>query len=384
MSLRAKIFASVLFLLFLGSLIFDAQIILFIENNRLEMVNNFMLFITDAGLFVILSGLATWLMIQRRYKALIMVAAASLFSLEAGYLLKKLFQVPRPDHLATQLTHATGYTFPSIHSAIVFSIIPFAQRIFQNKWLEWGSVILLLSIAVSRTYLGVHYLSDIFFGGLIGYIFAWILILLEKKYNVVDRFIYHLTSKREVRRQVAHLGVGLLIVLLVKLNVLTITILGVILALGGILVLLELRFKIPIIHDVLMVFERPDQFKKFPGKGSFFLVLGSFMALLLFEEPVALAAITIMAIGDSITAIVGIYFGQIKSPTNPMKHLEGTALAIMAGTVGAFNFVPFEKAFIGAFIAMLFEALTIRHIDRVIDDNLLIPLVAGVVMTIIM
>lgn len=384
MSLRAKIFASVLFLLFLGSLFFDAQIILFIESNRLEIVNSLMFFITDAGLFVILSVLATWLIVNRRYKELLMIAAASLFSLEAGYLLKKLFQIPRPDHLTTQLTYATGYTFPSIHAAIVFSILPFVQRLFQKKWVEWGSVILLLSIAISRTYLGVHYLSDIFFGGLIGYIVAWTLIYLEERYEIMARFIYHLTSKREVRRQVAHLGTGLFIILLIKLKIVTIPILGAILVAGGIFVLLEFRFKIPLIHELLMTFERLEQLKKFPGKGSFFLVLGSFASLILFEEPIALAAIAIMAVGDSLTAIIGIYFGQIKSPTNPMKHLEGTALAIMAGTIAAFNFVPFEKAFIGAIVAMLFEALTIRHIDRVIDDNLLIPLVAGFTMTLVM
>ncbi|HMR01423.1 MAG TPA: hypothetical protein PKA32_03465, partial [Candidatus Gracilibacteria bacterium] len=101
-------------------------------------------------------------------------------------------------------------------------------------------------------------------------------------------------------------------------------------------------------------------------------------------EPIALASIAIMAIGDSLTTLIGVYFGHIKSPTNNLKHLEGTALAIIAGTVAAFNFVSFEKAFIGAFVAMLFEALTIRHIDRIIDDNLLIPIIAGLTMTLIL
>lgn len=384
MSFRATIFAAVLFLLFLGSLFFDAQIVMFIDANRIEVVNQVMYLMTDVGLFLILSGLSTWLIVRRRYKELLMIIAASLLSLEAGYLLKKLFQIPRPDHLATQLTHATGWAFPSIHAAIVFSIIPFAQRFFQKPWTEWGSVLLLLAIAASRTYLGVHYLSDILFGGFVGYLIAWTLITLENRSEVMERFIYHMTTKREVRRQVAHLGVGLLIVLLIKLHVLTMEILGVILVAGGILSIICRFAKVPIIDDLLRLFERPNEIKSFPGKGSFFLVLGSFLSLWLFPEPVALAAITIMAIGDSITAIVGIYFGQIKSPTNPMKHLEGTALAIMAGTTGAFNFVPFEKAFIGAFVAMLFEALTIRHIDRIIDDNLLIPLVAGATMSLIL
>ena len=153
---------------------------------------------------------------------------------------------------------------------------------------------------------------------------------------------------------------------------------------GCLFSLLKKKKKIPIIYPILRTFERPKQMKTFPGKGSFFLVMGSFIALVLFPEPIALAAIAIMAIGDSLTTLIGVYFGFIKSPTNNLKHLEGTALAIIAGTIAAFNFVSFEKAFIGAFVAMLFEALTIRHLDRVIDDNLLIPIIAGLTMTFIL
>ena len=123
--------------------------------------------------------------------------------------------------------------------------------------------------------------------------------------------------------------------------------------------------------------------KKFPGKGSFFLVLGSLLALLFFEENIALAAIAIMAVGDSITSLVGIYFGQLKNPFNPSKHLEGTIFAIIIGTIAAFTFVPFQDAFLASVIAMTFEALTIKRIDRIIDDNVLIPLIAGFTMSIV-
>lgn len=383
MTTRSKIFAGILFLFFLGSLLYDAQIVRFIESQRNETLNHFMYIMTDVGLFVILSALTTYLIVKRKYKELLMVAAATLLSLEAAYILKKLFQVPRPDNITTQLTHATGWAFPSIHAAIVLSILPFAQRIIKAKSTEYMTIVLLLTIAVSRTYLGVHYLSDVLFGGFMGYVFAWTLIYLEDRYQVAERFIYHLKSKREVRRQSAHLATGLLIILLVKLHVLDLTILGAILAVGGLLSLISRYQKIPLIYPILQIFERPQQMKTFPGKGSFFLVMGSFLALALFPEPIALASIAIMAIGDSLTTLIGVYFGHIKSPTNQFKHLEGTALAIMVGTIAAFNFVSFEKAFIGAFVGMLFEALIVPRIDRVIDDNLLIPLVAGLTMTFI-
>lgn len=385
MKTKPKILLAILVATFLLALYYDAHIVQYIESQRNEALNSIMFLLTDIGLFFVLSGLATYLIYKRRYAELMLIAAAALLSLESAYILKKLFQVPRPDDISVeQLTHATGWAFPSIHAAIVLSIAPFIKKIFQSKSLRGGMIALLLAIAVSRMYLGVHYLSDIIFGGFLGYIIAISLAYLEDHYQIAERYINQLKSKREVRRQSAHLATGLMIILLVKLHILTVEMIGVILAIGGLLSVLSLYVKVPIIHQLLRIFERPKQMKTFPGKGSFFLVMGSFISLVLFPEPIALASIAIMAIGDSLTTLIGVYFGFIKSPTNNLKHLEGTALAIIAGTIAAFNFVAFEKAFIGAFVAMLFEALTIRHIDRIIDDNLLIPLVAGLTMTFIL
>lgn len=383
MTPRAKIFNLLLFLLFLASIFFDTQIVQFIESNRKSLLNLYMLGITDLGFFLVLSFLSTYLIVTRRYRELILVGGAIFLSLEIGYILKKLFQVPRPSELATQLTYATGYTFPSIHAAIAFAIIPFVQRLFKHKIFGYGMVLILFSIAASRTYLGVHYLSDILFGGLIGYMVAWTFLVLEQQHQIVERLVYHLGSKREIRRQVAHLITGIFIILLVKLNILTTHMLGGVLVVGGTISLLSMRMKVPIIHQILKAFERPAEMTRFPGKGSFFLVLGSFLSLLIFEEQIALAAIAIMAVGDSITTITGLYFGKLKKTLNPLKHFDGTIVAIIIGTIAAFNFVPFQQAFLASVVAMLFEVLTIKRIDRILDDNVVIPMIAGTVMNLV-
>ncbi len=126
--------------------------------------------------------------------------------------------------------------------------------------------------------------------------------------------------------------------------------------------------------------ERPEDLKSFPGKGSFFFVLGSLLALQFFPFEVALAAISIMAVGDAITTVIGTYFGKIKNPLNPKKHLEGTAIAIVASTFAAFFFVPFHVAFLGSLAGMVFESVTVRYISQIIDDNVVIPVVAGLAM----
>ena len=136
----------------------------------------------------------------------------------------------------------------------------------------------------------------------------------------------------------------------------------------------------PFVSVIINTVDRPEDLKYFPGKGSFFLVLGALLAVVLFPKDIALAAISIMAVGDAITTIIGTYFGKIKNPFNPRKHLEGTVLAIVVSTLAAFFFVDFQKAFVGSFIGMIFESMTGRYISQILDDNLIITLIAGIAM----
>ena len=90
-----------------------------------------------------------------------------------------------------------------------------------------------------------------------------------------------------------------------------------------------------------------------------------------------------MSVGDALTNIVGRYFGKWKIPFNPKKHFEGTIVAIFASTFTAFFFVDFAPALLGSTAAMLVETLPLKIGKIEIDDNLVIPIVAGFVMTIL-
>ena len=170
---------------------------------------------------------------------------------------------------------------------------------------------------------------------------------------------------------------------LVKLKLLSAPMLLGILITGGVISLISRKRQLPFIYPILKFFDRPHEIKTFPGKGSFFMVLGSFLSLILFEENIALAAIAIMAVGDSVSTIIGSYIGKYRNFLNPFKHLEGTMLAIILSTIAAFTFVSFEKALLASTVAMIVEALTIQKIDRYLDDNVVIPLVAGLTMTLL-
>ena len=113
------------------------------------------------------------------------------------------------------------------------------------------------------------------------------------------------------------------------------------------------------------------------------MVLGSLFAMILFSKEIALASIAIMALGDSVTNIFGRYFGEVKLPYNRKKTLDGVLMGIGAATLGAFFFVPFHVALIASSVAMFVETLDLKLWLVELDDNLLVPLVAGGVMTLL-
>jgi dolichol kinase len=346
-----------------------------------------MLIITGYGPFLIMATVIIFLLFKRKFRELFLVIITVLAALESAYLLKKVFLVPRPSmaevYDIAYLTYSNGFSFPSQHAAFSFSLIPLVFYIFKPLWVRIPFVIFLISIAFSRIYLAVHFVDDVVAGGILGLLLALAILQIEKKFLLFEKCMFRFLTNLEFRRQFAHLVTGLSIIVLVKLNLLNAFGLLVILVFGAMASLLSMKYHIPIVHELLKYFERPNQIRKFPGKGSFYLVLGAFFSLLLFERQIALAAIAIVAVGDSFTAIVGAYFGQFRNPFNPDKNIEGTVFAIFVSTLAAFTFVDFNLALLGATGGMLFESVTKGHINRIVDDNLFIPLVSGFIMSVL-
>ena len=113
--------------------------------------------------------------------------------------------------------------------------------------------------------------------------------------------------------------------------------------------------------------------------GATYIAVSALVAFLVFDQPVAVAAIFFLAVGDPAAALVGArvsgprVFG--KSPLGSLAFF-GAALAI-AGVLAAGGVVSFGVAVVaGAAIAALVELLPLG-----IDDNVAVPLVSGAVMT---
>ncbi|EKD63443.1 MAG: hypothetical protein ACD_51C00279G0006 [uncultured bacterium] len=367
------------------SFFFDFRVIDFFNGFDHPILDGAMIFLTDFGLMFVLAFLMGVLFEEGKWNYLILIIIALFFTTEVVFSLKFLFQVPRPYdvyHDVKKLGFALGYSFPSLHTALVFCALPFFRFGRLKYFKEWWLLFCVL-IGVSRLYVGVHNLSDAVWGGLIGFFIGDLIYFLEGRYKISAWFLYHIKDKFELRRQVMHLVTGLGIAFLLYLGLIGWKLLVVIAVVGLAISLISRRIDIPLVHDFLDFFERPNVRRKFPGMGSLFMVLGSLLTVLLFDKQVAIAAIVIMAIADSVTIIVGKYFGRIDIPWNREKQFEGPIAAWIMAFLGAVFVIGWAPALAGSFAGAFVETFRFK-IGRVrIDDNLIVPVVAGVVMTII-
>ena len=182
----------------------------------------------------------------------------------------------------------------------------------------------------------------------------------------------------ELRREIFHILVGIGFILMIIYVPYAQFILFGILIIGGLLSFLSTQFYIPGLSKCLCLFERECN-KNFPGKGVLFFFIGSLLSLQLFNQKIALASILILTFADSVSHFVGSNFGKT-ALFNKRKYIEGNIFGIIIGSLVASFFVPIYIAFAGCFVAMFIEAVEIAMGGVTIDDNLLIPLVAGTVM----
>lgn len=183
-------------------------------------------------------------------------------------------------------------------------------------------------------------------------------------------------TKLEVNRQLVHILVGIVIVTLLYFDILDAMILFALAVAGFALSFLCKKHKVPVISKLLKMLDREKDLKSFPGRGLVFYVFGAFLAVLIFPRDIAMASILILAFGDSVSRLVGPY-GYIKHPFHSEKFLEGVIAGAFVATLGAMFFVPFLQAFSASVVAMLLEGIDFEIKNFKVDDNLMIPVVAG-------
>ena len=149
-------------------------------------------------IFFILTSLFLWKENKRKWILPLWVTLA--LSVIVSFLLKIAIKRPRPyqlDIVSTLLEKAShvvwNFSFPSFQTMLAFCAIPILSKEFPKLKYIW--VVFAVLIAISRVYLGVHFISDILVGGLIGYLLGVFVIHSEDKTNFWGR-IYKKISRR--------------------------------------------------------------------------------------------------------------------------------------------------------------------------------------------
>ena len=100
----------------------------------------------------------------------------------AGMTFKLLFHQPRPYWLRPELEigKEISYGLPSTHSSSSMAFWGYLAYKVNKTWLWVVACLMIFFIALSRLYLGVHFLHDVLFGWLIGLVMILLFIACEK------------------------------------------------------------------------------------------------------------------------------------------------------------------------------------------------------------
>lgn len=105
------------------------------------------------------------LLLARRWRSALFAAACFIASAGAVQLLKEIFGRARPNDMLV----ASDYgSFPSGHVANAATIAAVVWVLFPRVWTAIAGAVWVLLMALSRTFLSVHWLSDTVGGALVG------------------------------------------------------------------------------------------------------------------------------------------------------------------------------------------------------------------------
>ena len=144
------------------------------------------------AVFLVGGALALILALHQRIAEVIGLTIALVGTAVSSSFLKDIFARPRPD-LAYQAYTETGYSMPSQHAALATALSVYVVYLVYRlspsravRTIAFGlGLIIIAGVGFSRLYLGVHYVSDVVAGAILGALLAGIGIMIERS---LERF----------------------------------------------------------------------------------------------------------------------------------------------------------------------------------------------------
>ncbi len=182
----------------------------------------------------------------------------------------------------------------------------------------------------------------------------------------------------ETRRKLVHIGEGVTAALLVYYDRFPLLFMIVLLAASVAGSVYVKRHHIGVAERLIVLFDRDEHQSTLPGQGSLFLLAGFILSVVLFPEPVALAAILTTTFGDSLNTLVGQRTDQFPNPLNPNKSLMGTCAGFLAAASINTVLLGILPGILISAAAMTVESPNLYIGKWEIDDNLIVPLTVGI------
>ena len=202
---KGFILALFIILAFILSFYFDNQIVVYFSYIRNFFLTNFLMGLTfissEAILFIFLTSLFLWQGQKRKWILPLWFTMA--VSVAISFFLKIIVNRPRPFQtglvstfpiLAKNSHLSWNLSFPSFHTMLVFSAIPLISKQFPRFkyiWITFASL-----IAISRVYFGLHFLSDVLVGGIIGYFLGLIILKMEEDNQFWEKILNKIKRKK--------------------------------------------------------------------------------------------------------------------------------------------------------------------------------------------
>ncbi|WP_339715743.1 phosphatase PAP2 family protein [uncultured Kriegella sp.] len=168
--------------------VYDAQITDYIISHRSPALTRYFLFVTHVGDFygyLIVVGISAFVssVVFKRWKYVAQVTLVLILATVSNMMLKRFIDRARPgiEHLVSveTLSYPSGHAMSAMafYGFMIFLFYKFKMNKFLKLCVILFLVTLILSIGISRIYLGVHFPSDIAGGFIAGFIWVIFCIL---------------------------------------------------------------------------------------------------------------------------------------------------------------------------------------------------------------
>lgn len=154
---------------------FDEPVLMTFQSLRIPALTGVFLLLTEFGAETIQLPLIAFLYWCGKKRIAILIGISFFSGMVVNQLLKITFCVQRPflrfENLAAvaeALPGASGFSFPSGHTAGAISVYGMIAMLTEKRWLKVVMVSLIAAVGISRLYLGVHTPTDVLAAIVIG------------------------------------------------------------------------------------------------------------------------------------------------------------------------------------------------------------------------